>query len=236
MFRIRQYPDQFPIRSAQVSTGNNVTLETRVEHLGVSEYTQKTLDKLQIHHQVGENFTGQGYLEDGSIHDIVAVSTTEVFPCFIEDRDYAYTTGTKRVISEQALTRLKRFPDDNGRKFETRSVKINLVAFKEALDNEDAIIKGGWFRGMQIDNVEVAYLGGGSVVDSTDWERFENSGGSISALRVVLPTIDVEAEATKVLITSDGNCVVYKNNLGEIDLLDISVPLFDLAKQHLVEH
>ncbi|WP_156040239.1 hypothetical protein [Alicyclobacillus macrosporangiidus] len=234
MYKIVEFPNQLPVESAQVSPGiGNVTFITRVTSLGRSEYPDKNLEKWQIRHDIGEEFRGKGYIEDGSQYDIVAVSTSEIFPCFVEEREFLYTSGTKRTVSEQALRRLRRYPNSDN-KLIAQPVRIDLIGLKDRIkNNEDAIIRGGWFRGMQIENVEVAYLGGGSVVESDDWDRYENSGGTISALRLDFPTIDVEEESIKILITRDGNCVVYRSNITELHLLQITMPLFDLARGFL---
>jgi len=235
MYKILELPKELPVESAQTSPGyGGVSFVTKVTQLGQSEYPDKSLDKWQIMHEIGEEFLGKGYIEDGSQYDIVAVSTSERFPCFVEDQKFLYTFGTKRVVSEQALRRLRKFPNGDN-KLIAEPVQINLVGLKAKLMNEDAIIRGGWFRRMQIANVEVAYLGGTSVVESDDWDRYESSGGTISALRLDIPTIDVERESIKILFTSDGNCVVYRSQITEFELLRHTMPLFDLAKEFLVD-
>lgn len=232
MYKIKKYPERFPVASVQVSPGfTSATFHTKVEELGKSEYTEIDLTKLLIEHHVGEKFEGIGYLEDGSQYDIIAVSTVEKFPCFVEGKEFLYTSGTKREISEQAIARLRKYPDLTNQLL-AEPVKINLVDMKEILQKGEAAIKGGWFRGMQIENVEVAYLGGGSVTESSDWERYETSGGTISALRIDVPTLDVEEEMIKLLLTKDGNCVIYRN-FGEQKILKIAMPLFQLAKKFL---
>lgn len=233
MYSISQFPTSFPVSSAEVSPGYaTATFSTKVEYLGKSEYDELDLDKYQISHETGEKFEGHGWLEDGSSHDLVAVSTKEKFPCFIENKQYLYTSETKRVISEQAISRMKKWPQPDNRLI-SNSVKINLISLKDYLqDNDTGAIKGGWFKGMQIANVEVAYLGGGAVTESEDWEKYETSGGTISALRIDIPTVDVEEEVIKLLLTKDGNCVVYKK-YGELDLLKIVIPIFQIAKEFI---
>lgn len=233
MYGISQYPASFPVSSAEVSPGYaNVNFKTLIEHLGKSEYTEIELDKYLVSHETGEKFEGHGWLEDGSSYDLIAVSSKEKFPCFIESQEYLYTSYTQRAISEQAISRMKKFPKPDN-KLIANPVKINLISLKEYLqDNEAGDIKGGWFRGMKVANVEVAYLGGGSVTESEDWEKYEASGGSISALRIDIPTADVEEETIKLLLTKDGNCVVYKK-FGELELFRIVIPLFRIAKQFI---
>lgn len=233
MYKIKKHPEHYPVKSVQVNPGfTSASFYTEVRQLGKSEYTEIDLTKLLVEHHVGEKFEGVGYLEDGSQYDLIAVSTIEKFPCFLEGNEFLYTSGTKREISEQALARLRRYPDLQNQLL-AEPVKINLVELKqEILQNGDAAIKGGWFRGMQIENVEVAYLGGGSVTESSDWERYETSGGTISALRIDVPTLDVEEETIKLLLTKDGNCVIYRN-FGEQELLKIAMPLFQVAKEFL---
>ncbi|MDM5429079.1 hypothetical protein [Bacillus mycoides] len=234
MYKIETYPTEFPLQSEDVTNRGieRVNFKTTVKLLGDSEYERTSLKKLQIIHEIGSVFTGQGILEDGSIHNIIATSNTEVFPAFVKDETYLYTSGTKREVSVQAIKRLRQFkrPDNF---FVAQNVKINLTDFKAHLEeSNEGAIKGGWFRGMQVKNVEVAYLGGGAVTASDDWERYETSGGTISAMRIDLPLGDIEDEPTKVLLTHDGNCVVYKN-VGEHDLLSIAVPLFEAAEQFI---
>jgi hypothetical protein len=236
LYRIERYPNSFPIETAEVSNGEGInTLKTQVQILGKSEYTEIELDKIQVIHEVGSQFKGKGILEDGSIYDIVAVSTAEKFPCFIKDKQYLYTSGTKRVISEQAIRRLKQFPDmDPDKRLEASSVKIDLVEFKEYLqDSKEGAIKGGWFRGMKIENVEVAYLGGGTVTESEDWEKYETSGGTISALRIDIPTIEEDTDSIKVLLTRDGNLVIYRH-FDEYNSLKIAMPIFEAVENFIV--
>lgn len=235
MFRIKSYPTSFPVESAEVNNGiSSVNFKTIVKLLGDSEYESTPLKKIQIQHEIGVSFQGKGILEDGSIYDLVGTASTEVFPCFVKDEEYLYTSGTKREISAQALKRLRQFKMPLNF-LEAVNVKLNLTDFKSYLeDSQEGAIKGGWFRGMKVKNVEVAYLGGGSVTASDDWERYETSGGTISALRIDLPIGELEDDPIKVLITQDGNCVVYKS-VGEHDLLSIAIPLFNAVEQFIIE-
>ncbi|WP_025950477.1 hypothetical protein [Geobacillus thermocatenulatus] len=233
LYKIEQYPNEFPVRSAEINPGyTQSTFKTTVEHLGRSEYTQIDLEKVQIIHEIADKFEGKGILEDGSIYDLVAISKEERFPCFIKNREFLYTSGTNRIISEQAIKRLRRhYNPDNC--LIAKGVKIDLGSFKEHLEqSREGAIKGGWFRGMQIENVEVAYLGGGSVTESDDWERYETSGGTISALRIDIPVTDGEEDAIKTLLTRDGNLVIYKN-YGEHEMLRIAMPIFEAAEQFI---
>lgn len=236
LYRINRYPESFPIETSEVSNGEGInTLKTQVQILGKSEYTEIELEKIQIIHEVGSQFKGKGILEDGSIYDIVAVSTKEKFPCFIKNKKFLYTSGTKRVISEQAIRRLKNYPDmDPDKRLDATPVKIDLVKFKEYLqDSKEGAIKGGWFRGMKIENVEVAYLGGGTVTESEDWEKYETSGGTISALRIDIPTIEEDTDSIKVLLTRDGNLVIYRH-FDEYNSLKIAMPIFEAVENFIV--
>lgn len=232
MHKITTIPESYPVESEEVNSGiNAVSFKTKIQHIGQSEY-DSDLKKLKITHEVGGVFEGKGILEDGSIHNIVATASSEEFPCFVKEEKYLYTSGTRREVSAQALRRLRRFrkPDNQ---LIAENIKLNLLDFKSYLeDSEEGNIKGGWFRGMAVTNVEVAYLGGGAVTESDDWDRYETSGGEISALRIDLPLGDLEDEPTKVLLTRDGNCVVYKN-VGEHGLLHIAMPLFNAAEQFI---
>lgn len=235
MHKIKTYPQSFPVESEAVNTGiSSVNFKTTVKVLGDSEYEGMSLKKLQIQHEIGTAFIGRGILEDGSIYDIIGTASSEVFPCFAKGQEFLYTSGTKREIAAQALRRLKQFKNPENH-FIADNIKINLTDFKAYLEkSNEGAIKGGWFRGMQVKNVEVAYLGGGSVTASEDWDRYETSGGIISALRIDLPTIGLEDEPIKVLLTKDGNCVVYKN-VGEHDLLSIAIPLFNAVEEFIEE-
>ena len=235
LYQIDRFPERFPIETTEVNTGEGLTsFKTQVQHLGKSEYTESDLEKIQIIHQVGDKFTGQGISEDGSIYDLVAVSTEEKFPCFVKDNSFLYTSGTKRVISEQAIRRLRTFPDtDVNKRLEAKPVKIDLVQFKEHLQSSnEGAIKGGWFRGMKIENVEVAYLGGGTVTESEDWEKYETSGGTISALRIDIPALTEDSDAIKTLLTRDGNLVLYRH-FDEYHALSIAIPIFEAAEKFI---
>ncbi|MBN8253860.1 hypothetical protein [Priestia flexa] len=236
LYQIDRFPETFPIESAEVNSGEGSTsFKTTVKELGKSEYTKTPLDKIQIIHQIGDKFEGKGILEDGTIHEIIAVATEEKFPCFVKEKKFLYTSGTKRVISEHAIKRLKNHPDtDPKKRLDAKSVKIDLVKFKEHLqDSQEGAIRGGWFRGMKVANVEVAYLGGGTVTESEDWEKYETSGGTISALRIDIPGLDEEEETIKTLLTKDGNLVLYKH-LGEYQSLSIAIPIFDAAEAFII--
>ncbi|WP_144467667.1 hypothetical protein [Bacillus toyonensis] len=234
MYKINKFPTTFPVATEKVVNDgiDKIQFETIVKVLGDSEYEGTPLKKLQIIHQIGAVFSGKGILEDGSIHEIIATANEEAFPAFVKSEQYLYTSGTRREISVQAIKRLRQFKKhDNS--LEAQNVKLNLTDFKTHLEESNGgAIKGGWFRGMKIKNVEVAYLGGGSVTNSDDWERYETSGGTISALRIDLPLGGAEEEPTKVLLTHDGNCVVYKN-VGEHDLLSIAIPVFEAAEEFI---
>lgn len=235
MYHIKNYPTSFPVESEEVNNGiRSVNFKTSVKVLGDSEYESTPLKKIQIHHEIGNTFEGRGILEDGSIHDLIGTASVESFPCFIKEEEFLYTSGTRREISTQAIRRLSQFkkPDNN---LTAGNVKINLTDFKTYLEeSQEGAIKGGWFRGMKVKNVEVAYLGGGTVTASDDWERYETGGGTISALRIDLPIGDLEDEPTKVLLTKDANCVVYKT-VGEHDLLSIAIPLFNAAEPFIIK-
>ncbi|MFX3618000.1 MAG: hypothetical protein ACE3JK_10775 [Sporolactobacillus sp.] len=235
VYKIEKYPNEFPVESENVNPGfSKMIFKTVVKTLGESEYSKTKLEKVQIIHPVADEFEGQGILEDGSIQDIVALSTTEAFPCFIKEKKFIYTAETKRIISEQALKRLRRYPKEDNKLVAT-PVEIDLAAFKKELEeNEGGSIKGGWFKNMKIENVKVAYLGGGTVTESKDWERYETGGGIISALRMDIPTLNEEDEPIKILLTKDGNCVVYKN-YGELDLLRVTMPVFEEAEKYIKE-
>lgn len=235
LYRIDRYPEEFPIQSGEVNSGEGIaTFKTHVEMLGRSEYTEITLDKIQVIHELGNQFEGKGMLEDGSVYDLVAISTVEKFPCFVKDKSFLYTSGTKRVISEQAMRRLRVHPSIAVEKrLSAKPVKIDLVKFKEYLQqSKEGAIKGGWFRGMKIENVEVAYLGGGTVTESEDWEKYETSGGTISALRIDIPGLDEDDAVTKTLLTQDGNPVLYRH-FDEYRSLTIAMPIFEAAENFI---
>jgi hypothetical protein len=235
LYRVTRFPNSFPIETAEVNTGEgSTTFKTSVNQLGRSEYTEIDLEKIQIIHQTGDKFDGKGILEDGSIYDIVAISTEEKFPCFVKNKNFLYTSGTKRVISEQAIKRLRTHPDlDPDKRLEAEPVKIDLVGFKEYLQtSNEGAIKGGWFRGMKIENVEVAYLGGGTVTESEDWEKYETSGGTISALRIDIPSLTEDESTIKTLLTKDGNLVLYRH-FDEYNALSIAIPIFEAAENFI---
>lgn len=115
-------------------------------------------------------------------------------------------------------------------------INVNLRELKEEIeDGALAQIKGGWWRDLKIADVEVAYLGGGTVTASKNWSSYEESEGIISALRLDVPNpIEAQNDILSVLLTKEGNLVVYRKIETEKQLFDIAMPLFKLAKKHLI--
>ncbi|WP_054634829.1 hypothetical protein [Thalassobacillus sp. C254] len=63
---------------------------------------------------------------------------------------------------------------------------------------------------------------------------YEESEGIISALRLDVPNImDDDEEVLKVLLTKEGNLVIYKDIPTERHLLEVATTIFNLAKNTL---
>lgn len=232
------FPKDLPIETTAFNTGkgDRNSFKTEIRYLGLSEYTDETVLKYQVNHPIGESFIGKGYIEDGTPYDIIAVSTNEAFNIFKTDDEYLLFSESKKAIIEHGIRRLNDGTVAYGdNQFISKQIKINLRSLKEDLEQgASAQIKGGWWRDLKIADVEVAYLGGGTVTESQYWSNYEDSEGTISALRLDVPNpLNSEDEILKVLLTQEGNLVVYKKITNEKDLLDISIPLFNLAKKHI---
>ncbi|ARD55602.1 hypothetical protein M5E03_03150 [Bacillus safensis] len=232
-----KFPEQLPIETNEFNTGSeSQSFKTTLKTLGSTEYTEEDLKKYQVIHPIGDSFTGKGYLEDGTAHDIVAISANETFNIAKSEDNFLYFWGSKKAIIEHGVKRLIDGTVGHGNKqFNSEAITIDLRKLKEELEaNDNAAIKGGWWRDMQIADVEVAYLGGGTVTASKNWSSYEESQGIISALRLDVPNpIEPQGDILSVLVTKDGNIVVYKK-VDEKNLFDIAMPLFSIAKKHLI--
>ncbi|MCY8114083.1 hypothetical protein MOE90_14050 [Bacillus spizizenii] len=237
MQRVINFPEQLPLETNEFNTGSeSQSFKTTLKNLGSTEYTEEDLKKYQVIHPIGDSFTGKGYLEDGTAHDIIAISADETFNVAKSDDDFLYFWGSKKSIIEHGIKRLIDGTVGRGNnQYNSQPITIDLRKLKEELEeNDNAAIKGGWWRDLKIADVEVAYLGGGTVTASQNWSSYEESDGIISALRLDVPNpIENEDDILSVLLTKDGNIVVYKK-VGEKNLFDIAMPLFTIAKKHLI--
>lgn len=238
MHKLENFPLNFPVETTPFNTarGDRNSYTTEIHHLGISEYREEEILKYQVIHHLGENFEGTGYSEDGTTFDLVAISTVQTFNMYKTNDDHLLFSGSKKAILEHGIRRLVDGTytyEDN--MFRSQELTINLRQLKEEMEaGALAQIKGGWWRNLMIADVEVAYLGGGTVTQSQNWNAYEESEGIISALRLDLPNpLENEDEILKVLLTKNANLVIYKKVESEKDLLDIAVPLFNLAKNHL---
>jgi hypothetical protein len=238
MQKVVNFPSEFPVVTTESNTGETRALfKSEIRELGRSEYTEEEIAKYQVIHPIGNSFEGKGIIEDGSEHELIAISREETFNMFKTTDDYVLYTDSKKAIIEHGIKRLiKGTHYLNENRFEAEKISINLSDLKQEIqDGALGRIRGGWWRDLQIADVEVAYLGGGSVTDSDYWSTYEDSEGIISALRLDIPnTLDEdEDELLKVLLTKEGNLVVYKNIPSEKNLLEIAMTIFTLAKNHL---
>ncbi|MDC3415102.1 hypothetical protein NC797_15050 [Aquibacillus sp. 3ASR75-11] len=238
MQRLISFPQEFPVRTNTTGTAETRLMFTsEIRELGLSEYTEETINKYQVLHPIGNSFEGKGIIEDGSEHELIAVSREESFNIFKTQDDFLLFTDAKKAIIEHGIKRLTdgTYNHGEGNIFKTEKLTINLSSLKEEIqDGALGRIRGGWWRGLQIADVEVAYLGGGTVTESYYWNTYEESEGIISALRLDIPNLmDDENEVLKVLLTKEGNLVVYKDIPTERHLLEVATTIFNLAKNHL---
>lgn len=239
MQRIQSFPQRFPVFTNEVGLQGHdrLTFRSEIRELGRSECTTEEIEKYQVIHPIGNAFEGYGIIEDGSEHEIIAISKHETFNMYKTEDNYVFLSNAKKAVIEHGIKRLKdgtsNLQRDN-QVFYTERVTINLSTLKEEIQ-EGALgrIRGGWWRDLQIADVEVAYLGGGTVTDSDYWNTYEESEGIISALRLDVPNLMENEELLKVLLTKEGNLVIYKDVPTERQLLEIATTLFNLAKNHL---
>lgn len=234
------FPTELPVETKEFGNKDNELLfKTELRYLGLSEYTKSEILKYQVIHPVGDNFVGTGHAEDGTSYDLIAVSTEETFNIFKTDDNFLYITGSRKAILEHGIKRLigGTYSFQEEQRFKSKGVKLNLTSLKEELEADVlAQVKGGWWRDLQIADVEVAYLGGGTVTESQNWTNYEDSEGIISALRLDFPNVmDNGEEILKILLTKEGNLVVYKDIADEKELLEVAVSIFDLASKHIIE-
>lgn len=238
MQRIRRFPQTFPVQTNEIGIQGHASLfRSEIRELGRSECTTEDIDKYQVIHRIGNAFEGLGIIEDGTEHEIIAISKSEIFNMFKTQDDFLFLSNAKKAVIEHGIKRLTDGTSNLQREnqiFVTEKVTINLTSLKEQIQ-QGALgrIRGGWWRGLQIADVEVAYLGGGTVTDSDYWNTYEESEGIISALRLDVPNLMEEEELLKVLLTKEGNLVIYKDIPTERQLLEIATTLFNLAKNHL---
>lgn len=239
LFKVKLYPKEFPVNTVPTATrfGDNFELMTKVDHLGKGEYKEKDLEKLMIIHDKGSKFEGIGYSkENGRIEDILSIAEEKEFPAFVfPEKDYLFAAYSSKDVFNQAFKRLSQhnntFEEAEGKKLDAQKIIIDLTKLKESYADEDfsPSVMGGWFRDLKITNVDVAYLGGGGVVESDDWFKYESSG-EISALRLDFPNPDIDEEPFRLLLTRDGSLFSFKN-FSENEFLKIVVPIFEYIKK-----
>ncbi|MFP7313737.1 hypothetical protein [Bacillus safensis] len=237
MQKLIKFPNELPVETTPFNSGDNKqSFKTTLKSLGKTEYIDEELSKFQVLHPIGDSFVGKGYLEDGSSYDLVAVSTNESFNVAKSDNEFLYFWGSKKAIIEHGIKRLIDGTIGAGNnRYDSKTVTIDLRALKKELeDGALASIKGGWWRELMIADVEVAYLGGGTVTESENWNDYEKTEGIISALRLDVPNpIEKNKDILSVLLTKEGNLVVYKK-VDEKELFEIAIPLFNIARKHLI--
>lgn len=234
LFRIERYPTTLPIETLPTiaNTQTDITLKTKVELLGQSEYGN--LVKLQVSHDQGHSFEGVGYSQEhGRIDDIIHIANENIFPAFVDsDHQWLISAYSSKPVFNAAFKRLRAWrPVGDESILMAKPVEIDLLQMKAAYDQqaEGPQIKGGWFSRIQLLNVDVAYLGGTDVATSEDWDRYE-ANGLISAMRVDYPNDDPDLEPFRLLLTKDGSIFSYKIFL-EGEFLRLILPIFDFAKQ-----
>ncbi|GAB6170528.1 hypothetical protein JCM15765_33240 [Paradesulfitobacterium aromaticivorans] len=239
LFHIERYPVNLPIETMPTTANSqtNITLRTKVELLGHSEYG--TLTKLQITHDLGHDFEGVGYSkEQGRIDDLIHIASENAFPAFVDDgRQWLISAYSSKQVFNAAFKRLRAWMpiDANESQLRAKPVGIDLLRMKDSYDQqaEGPQIKGGWFSRIQLLNVDVAYIGGSDVATSEDWDRYETNG-LISAMRVDYPNDDPDQEPFRLLLTKDGSVFSYKV-FPEGEFLKLILPIFDFAKQFITE-
>jgi len=238
LFMIERYPEEFPVKTEPmvINPASNVLLQTKVEHLGQSEFGGFT--KLNITHDLGENFEGIGYSEEhGRIDDLIHIATEKTFPAFVDsEHKWLISAYSAKPIFNAAFKRLIRWASltaDNQNQLRVKPISIDLAKLKQSYEEESEgpQIKGGWFSRIQLLNVNVAYIGGSDVSSTEDWDRYE-AHGLISALRLDFPNEDPDLEPNKILLAKDGAIFSYKH-FSEHEFLKIIFPIFDFAKQFL---
>lgn len=236
LFKLEKFPSKWPIETTPASGAGmgDLKLLTKVEALGRGEYKEKNLEKVMITHDKAERFSGVGYSETfGRIEDLIGIANESEFPAFImPEKDYLFAAYSSKEMFNQAFRRLNQHTniydaDAKDKELRAKPVKIDLQKVKDSFTKgtDSPKIQGGWFKNLQITNVDVAYIGGGNVDDSDEWTKYETSG-KISALRLDYPNADIEGEPLRILLTSDGTVFNYKN-FSEKDLLALVVPIFE---------
>jgi hypothetical protein len=234
IFEISKYPIEFPIQTEPVIVEGaaHFELRTKADSIGFGEYQQAQLEKLMINHDKGKKFEGVGYSEEnGRIDDITSLAEDKEFPAFVfPNKDYIIAAYTSKEVYNGAFKRLRSYAsvdkEKENDKLYASPVKLNLQKLKESYDatGTGPETRGGWFKKLKINNVDVAYIGGGGVDDSDEWFKYETSG-TISALRLDFPNVDLEEEPYRFMITSDGSIFCYKT-LTENEMLKILYPIY----------
>lgn len=238
LFKIEVYPTMFPVTidPLNMGIGDDFRLRTKVEMLGMGEYSEKSLEKLKVTHDVGRKFEGVAYSsEHGRLEDLVSIAEEKEFPVFVfPEKDYLFSAFSSKEMFNSAFKRLRQYTGllekTEGKYLSVSPIKLDLQKIKDSY-TRDAMgpkVMGGWFRELNITNVDVAYIGGGGVDDSDDWFRYETSG-KISALRLDFPGENPEEEPLRLLITSDASIISYKH-LPENYLLKLFVPIIEFIK------
>ncbi|WP_054634830.1 hypothetical protein [Thalassobacillus sp. C254] len=161
MQKLESFPQNFPARTNSMGTGTTtLQFTSEIRELGLSEYTEEEINKYQVLHPIGNSFEGKGIIEDGSEHDLIAVSRDETFNIFRTQDDFLLFSDAKKAIIEHGIKRLTEGTYDHGEGnvFKSEKITIDLSSLKEEIQaGALGRIRGGWWRGLQIADVEVAY-------------------------------------------------------------------------------
>ena len=236
LYSISQFPAALPVNTVPVDIpGAAVQMRTKLDELGTSEYGN--LRKLQFTHDLGSRYEGIGYSEtQGRIDDLIFIADERVFPLFIyPEQDWLFCAYSRKATFDSAIRRIASYAPPGQSTLVANRLRLDLTAIKAALEAvaDGSRIRGGWFNHLQLLNVEVAYLGGDEVCDSDDWSRYE-ANGDISALKIDIPHFDEEESPIRIMLTKDATIVCFRA-LTEYAFLNICIPVFNLAKQYIIE-
>lgn len=186
------------------------TISTTIRFLGLSDHPHFL--KYFVKHETTQNQKVR--FENKERNQVIFV---EEFHLYIpKNFSYLYAQ-TKRQISNEMLKRIRSSKDD----FVYTNREVDLQEMKTQLMSD---IRGGWFRDLDIANVQAAALFGSTVGGSDDWKRYENSG-KISALVFEL---SYKGTQNSVIISHNGGIIVYQN-MNENDVLEFVDRINDLV-------
>lgn len=213
LFQKKSLPDTgYPLRSLEQLQLLNDTATTEIERVGACADPKYV--KYRIKH--AHPYRMEGQVNGQPFSRCLRFAT---FPSYAStERDWVLTAGTSGDTAARAFKRLK---GASPHPFHVEPVKLDLNATKARIKASNYQINGGWFGGLKIDGVDVAFIMGGGVTESNEWEKYEQYG-RLGSLNFTIPYNGIKLQA---LITKDATIMLLQN-LSEKLYLDLATGIY----------